>query len=79
MDDIDSKPSTKQEKGLTHETGLDRLADVMRYGRATAENEDEISLGGDAWSYSRSQSRRPSPREMSDNSVSDVAMRSQKQ
>ncbi|KAJ9094277.1 hypothetical protein QFC21_006103 [Naganishia friedmannii] len=66
VDDIESKPSTKQEKGLVHGTGLERLAEVMQYGRAAAENEDEISLGGDAWSYSRSQSRRASPLEMFD-------------
>lgn len=75
VDDIESKPSTKQEKAITHGTGLERLTDAMRYGRVAAENEDEISLGGDAWSYSRSQSRRASPLEMFDPSVSDVLKR----
>ncbi|KAJ9112891.1 hypothetical protein QFC19_000446 [Naganishia cerealis] len=60
VDDIDSKPSTKQEKDTVHGTRLQGLIDAAGYGHIVAENEDEISLGGDAWSYSRSQSRRAS-------------------
>ncbi|KAJ9113017.1 hypothetical protein QFC22_006113 [Naganishia vaughanmartiniae] len=68
VDDIESKPSTKQERGMAHEIRLQGLNEAIQYGRTAAENEDEISLGGDAWSYSRSQSRRASPLDMFDRS-----------